>query len=97
MPIYDFKCTACGHQDEMMRKISAASTMDCPECHQETFSKMLSAPNFKLNGTGWYATDFKDNSKPKTQTETKSETSKSEKSTSEKKPEESKSAPVEND
>lgn len=63
MPIYDFKCTECDHQDEMMRKMSADSTMACPECHKETFSKMLSAPSFQLNGTGWYATDFKD--KPK--------------------------------
>ena len=63
MPIYDFKCTACGYQDEVVRKMSDASTMDCPSCKQATFSKMLSAPTFQLNGTGWYATDFKD--KPK--------------------------------
>lgn len=65
MPIYDFKCTACGHQDEKMRKISDDGTMNCPSCKQATFSKMLSAPSFQLSGTGWYATDFKD--KPKTQ------------------------------
>ena len=63
MPIYDFKCTECDHQDEMMRKSSADSTMECPACHQETFSKMLSAPKFKLNGTGWYETDFKNKAK----------------------------------
>jgi len=47
-----------------MRKSSADSTMECPECKQATFSKMLSAPSFQLNGTGWYATDFKNNNKP---------------------------------
>ncbi len=47
-----------------MRKISAANTTTCPICHTETFSKMLSAPSFQLNGSGWYATDFKDK-KPK--------------------------------
>mgnify|MGYP001823980302 FL=1 len=67
MPIYDFKCTECGHQDDMMRKISDASTMGCPSCKQETFSKMLSAPSFQLNGTGWYATDFKNSSKSPSQ------------------------------
>ena len=46
-----------------MRKSSADSTMECPACHQETFSKMLSAPKFKLNGTGWYETDFKNKAK----------------------------------
>jgi putative FmdB family regulatory protein len=71
MPIYDFKCTACGHQDEKMRKISDDSTIECPSCKQLAFSKMLSAPSFQLNGTGWYATDFKD--KPKAQAKTDAE------------------------
>jgi putative FmdB family regulatory protein len=75
MPIYDFKCSACGHQDEVMRKASAENTMECPSCHKETFSKMLSAPSFQLSGTGWYATDFKNNNKaaPAKQAETKAE------------------------
>jgi putative FmdB family regulatory protein len=73
MPIYDFKCTACGHHDEMMRKISDSNTMDCPSCHQETFSKMLSAPSFHLSGTGWYATDFKNNNKAKSEAKPQTE------------------------
>lgn len=60
MPIYDFKCSNCGHQLELMRKISDSGTIACPECKQETLSKMLSAPSFQLSGSGWYATDFKD-------------------------------------
>jgi predicted nucleic acid-binding Zn ribbon protein len=62
-----------------MRKISAASTEACPECGAETFSKQLSAPSFQLSGSGWYATDFKNGSKPalatnsETSTEKKSE------------------------
>jgi putative FmdB family regulatory protein len=69
MPIYDFKCSICGHQDEVMRKISDVNTMDCPSCKQATFSKMLSAPSFQLSGTGWYATDFKDKPKAPTKIE----------------------------
>jgi len=70
MPIYDYQCTSCGCKKEVMRKVSEASlTMACPECGQETFAKQVSAPNFQLNGTGWYATDFKGSSK----TESKSE------------------------
>jgi putative FmdB family regulatory protein len=60
MPIYDFKCASCGFKDELMRKSSDASTIACPQCHAEAFSKMLSAPSFQLSGSGWYATDFKD-------------------------------------
>lgn len=64
MPIYDYQCSSCGHKDEVMRKISAASVELCPRCANETFSKQLSAPSFQLNGTGWYATDFKNSGKP---------------------------------
>jgi len=76
MPIYDFKCSACGHQDEMMRKASADSTMACPQCKQDSFSKMLSAPSFQLNGTGWYATDFKNKPKQDSAAQAKPETEK---------------------
>ena len=65
MPIYDFQCTNCGHKGEVMRKMSESSITVCPQCAQETFTKMLSAPSFQLNGTGWYATDFKGKSQDK--------------------------------
>ena len=70
MPIYDFQCSSCGHKQELMRKISAPSMDVCPQCGKETFSKQVSAPSFQLNGTGWYATDFKGgSSKPEKKTE----------------------------
>lgn len=74
MPIYDFQCSNCGHKLELLRKISDASTTSCPSCHQETFSKMLSAPSFQLSGSGWYATDFKDKPAHKPSKESAKET-----------------------
>ena len=59
MPIYDYQCTNCGFKKEVMRKASEPNLTACPECHKETFAKQVSAPSFQLNGTGWYATDFK--------------------------------------
>lgn len=59
MPIYDYQCSSCGFKAEVMRKISAPNIEACPECGAEAFSKQLSAPSFQLNGSGWYATDFK--------------------------------------
>ncbi|WP_374352529.1 FmdB family zinc ribbon protein [Chitinimonas sp.] len=67
MPIYDFQCSACGHRDEIMRKIADPAVTSCPACGaSDTFSKMLSAAGFQLKGSGWYATDFKGggNAKP---------------------------------
>jgi len=46
-----------------MRKMSEPNMTFCPQCKQETFVKMLSAPSFQLNGSGWYATDFKNGNK----------------------------------
>ena len=65
MPIYDYRCTSCGIEKEMMQKMSEAPLTTCPECGKETFAKQLSAAGFQLKGSGWYATDFKGGSKPK--------------------------------
>ncbi|MGQ0442352.1 MAG: FmdB family zinc ribbon protein [Methylophilaceae bacterium] len=69
MPIYDFQCTSCGYQGEVMRKMSESNITSCPQCKEETFAKMLSAPSFQLSGSGWYATDFK-GKKPENKTST---------------------------
>ena len=66
MPIYDYRCTSCGIEKEVMQKMSEAPLTTCPECGKETFAKQLSAAGFQLKGSGWYATDFKGSgSKPK--------------------------------
>ncbi len=59
MPIYAYKCDACGHAKDVLQKISDAPLTDCPVCGAPKFSKQLTAPGFQLKGTGWYATDFK--------------------------------------
>ena len=75
MPIYEYKCENCDHQLEILQKISDEPAVTCPECGQDRLRKMISAAAFKLKGTGWYETDFKDK-KPKTgkQKETAKET-----------------------
>lgn len=59
MPIYEYKCESCGHQQEFLQKLSDAPLTVCPNCGKPTFTKMLSAAGFQLKGSGWYATDFK--------------------------------------
>lgn len=59
MPIYEYRCSACGHQKEYLRRISDAPLTDCPECGKNALVKLVSAAGFQLKGTGWYATDFK--------------------------------------
>ena len=59
MPIYEYRCEACGHQEEFLQKVSEPPLTQCPVCHKNTFSKLLSAAGFHLKGSGWYATDFK--------------------------------------
>jgi putative FmdB family regulatory protein len=59
MPIYEYRCSACGHELEALQKFSDALLANCPSCHAATLVKLLSAAGFKLKGSGWYATDFK--------------------------------------
>ena len=63
MPIYEYKCSDCEHELEKLQKISDAALTDCPECGKPTLKKMISAAGFKLKGSGWYETDFKNSGK----------------------------------
>lgn len=65
MPIYEYRCSACGFQHDYLQKLSEPPLTDCPECGKSTFSKQVTAAGFQLKGTGWYATDFKNNGKSK--------------------------------
>jgi putative FmdB family regulatory protein len=59
MPIYEYQCQACNKQMEVLRKISDAPLVRCPECGKDTLRKKVSAAAFRLKGGGWYETDFK--------------------------------------
>ncbi len=59
MPIYEYRCSACGHQKDHLQKMSDAPLTTCPACGAESYSKQISAAGFQLKGSGWYATDFK--------------------------------------
>jgi putative FmdB family regulatory protein len=59
MPIYAYRCNACGHAKDVLQKMSDPVLSTCPACGAESFSKQLSAPGFQLKGSGWYATDFR--------------------------------------
>ena len=59
MPIYEYKCQNCGHFFEVLQRISEEPLSDCPKCKKDALKKLVSAPNFRLKGEGWYETDFK--------------------------------------
>jgi putative FmdB family regulatory protein len=82
MPIYEYRCDECGHQEDHLQKVSEKPLSKCPACGKKAYKKMLSAAGFQLKGSGWYATDFKAvgkkpekkaDLKAETKTETKSE------------------------
>jgi putative FmdB family regulatory protein len=62
MPIYAYKCSSCGHEKDVLQKISDAPLSDCPACGASAFAKQLTAAGFQLKGSGWYVTDFKNGS-----------------------------------
>jgi putative FmdB family regulatory protein len=65
MPIYAYRCAACGHAKDVLQKISDAPLAVCPACGAPRFEKQVTAAGFQLKGSGWYATDFRVAAKPK--------------------------------
>lgn len=59
MPFYEYECAACGHYHEAMQKMSDAPLKACPACGKPRLVRLISAPQFRLKGAGWYETDFK--------------------------------------
>lgn len=59
MPIYEYRCEACGHELDALQKVSDEPLEDCPACGARQLRRLISAPRFRLKGSGWYETDFK--------------------------------------
>jgi len=59
MPFYEYECAACGRYHEAMQKMSDAPLKACPACGKSRLVRLISAPQFRLKGAGWYETDFK--------------------------------------
>jgi putative FmdB family regulatory protein len=60
MPIYEYQCGDCGHYLDALQKISDEPLKHCPDCGEPSLKRLVSAPRFRLKGSGWYETDFKD-------------------------------------
>ena len=61
MPIYAYRCSACGFAKDVLQKMSDAPLSVCPECHEPSFTKQVTAAGFQIKGSGWYVTDFRNN------------------------------------
>jgi putative FmdB family regulatory protein len=59
MPIYEYQCAKCQHHLEALQKFSDKPLRECPECGKHSLKRLVSAPMFRLAGSGWYETDFK--------------------------------------
>jgi putative FmdB family regulatory protein len=65
MPIYAYRCTSCGHAQDVLQRISDPLLNVCPACGASTYVKQVTAAGFQLKGSGWYVTDFRDNASKK--------------------------------
>ena len=59
MPFYEYECPHCGYDEEVLQKINDKPLTKCPSCGKKGLRKLISAPVFRLKGSGWYETDFK--------------------------------------
>ena len=88
MPFYEYECPHCGYDEEVLQKITDKPLTKCPSCGKKGLRKLMSAPVFRLKGSGWYETDFKSDKenkrnlhgadKEEAKAETKAETPKTE-------------------
>jgi putative FmdB family regulatory protein len=65
MPIYEYRCGACGHHLEALQKMTDSPLRKCPECGKSQLKRLVSASQFRLKGSGWYETDFKNDKEKK--------------------------------
>jgi len=65
MPIYEYRCAACGHTLDALQKLSEGPLRKCPVCKKLALKRLMSAPSFRLKGGGWYETDFKSDGEKK--------------------------------
>jgi putative FmdB family regulatory protein len=65
MPIYEYRCEDCHHEMEAIQKMADPPLSDCPSCGAPALKKKISAVGFRLKGSGWYETDFKNSDKKK--------------------------------
>lgn len=75
MPIYEYICRSCGFEKEHLQKMSDAPIAQCPDCGSHEYVKLVSAAGFQLKGSGWYVTDFRNKPTPKSEAQTKPNTS----------------------
>jgi len=78
MPIYEYKCSECGHFMDALQGVNDSPLKVCPECSEKSLKRLISAPNFRLSGEGWYETDFKTGNRKNIAENGKSETKKKE-------------------
>lgn len=93
MPIYEFQCQACGNEVEVIQKINDPHLTDCEACGKVEMKKKVTAAAFRLSGSGWYETDFKEGDKKKNLTESSSDKKEPGKESSDKGTDKSKDKP----
>lgn len=59
MPIYAFQCSQCGHAFDRLQRLTDPDPESCPACAAHAVQRKVTAPYFRLVGSGWYETDFK--------------------------------------
>ena len=73
MPIYEYRCSSCGADHEVLQRLSDPLLVTCPSCHKDALVKQVSAAGFQLKGSGWYVTDFRNGGKPAAKTDAKTD------------------------
>jgi putative FmdB family regulatory protein len=64
MPLYEYRCEACGSRFELIRKFSESEIDTCVDCGKGPVHRQPSSPAIQFKGSGWYITDYSQKGKP---------------------------------
>ena len=59
MPVYTYRCEACGVQFERHQSFTDTPLKTCPECRKKALKKVITPTKIIFKGSGFYATDHK--------------------------------------
>ncbi|MDQ3555237.1 MAG: zinc ribbon domain-containing protein, partial [Gemmatimonadota bacterium] len=93
MPTYEYRCPGCATAFEKVQRMSEPPVAECPACGTAAERRLSAGAGFLFKGSGFYITDYRNDSYKKAADADKPGGSSSGDSKSEPKPAEGKAAP----
>jgi putative FmdB family regulatory protein len=62
MPTYEYRCPGCGNDFEKFQRMSEPPAAECPACGAAAERRMSAGAGLLFKGSGFYITDYRNDS-----------------------------------